>query len=82
LTIGGGSVVSLTFPGTLFSPAVETRAMHRVYLLGLALSVGGLVGYLVGLGTAYPGRALSVTVLMVGLTVAAVGHAMGSEVSP
>lgn len=41
--------------------------------IGLLVTVGGLAGYLVGVAIPYPGRALSVTVVMVGIAIAAVG---------
>jgi hypothetical protein len=47
--------------------------MDRVVVAGLALTVLGLVGYVVGVFAPYPGRAFSVTGVMVGLTLVAVG---------
>jgi hypothetical protein len=47
--------------------------MDRVVAAGIALTVLGLVGYVVGVVAAYPGRAFSVTGVMVGLTLVAVG---------
>ena len=43
--------------------------MVRETLLGLGLITVGFVGYVVGIYVAYPGRAFSLTALMVGLTV-------------
>jgi hypothetical protein len=37
--------------------------------LGALLAVGGLAGYVAGVFVDYPGRAFSVTALMVGVTV-------------
>lgn len=47
--------------------------MDRVVVAGVALTVLGLVGYVVGVFAPYPGRAFSVTGVMVGLTLVAVG---------
>lgn len=47
--------------------------MNRTLGAGLVLSAGGLAGYAVGLVVAYPGRAFSMTLLMVGITIVAVG---------
>lgn len=51
--------------------------MNTVLGAGIVLSVIGLGGYIVGLGTPYPGRAFSVTALMVGITLVAIGRANG-----
>jgi|AntRauTorcE11898_2_1112593.scaffolds.fasta_scaffold17370_2 hypothetical protein len=55
--------------------------MHRVAALGAALLVAGLVGYTVGIETAYPGRSFSVTAVMVGIGLLAVGRS-APEVTP
>jgi hypothetical protein len=47
--------------------------MDRLRALGLGLSVLSLVGYAIGVVAAYPGRAFSITGLMAGLTLYAVG---------
>jgi hypothetical protein len=47
--------------------------MDRVVVAGLALTVLGLLGYVAGVLAPYPGRAFSVTGVMVGLTLVAVG---------
>lgn len=47
--------------------------MERLRALGAGLSVLSVAGYLVGVVAAYPGRAFSITGLMVGLTLYAVG---------
>lgn len=47
-----------------------------VFSLGVAATVLGVVGYLAGLFAAYPGRAFSVTAVMVGITVLSIGNAM------
>jgi hypothetical protein len=47
--------------------------MGGVRTLGVGLSALSLAGYLVGTVAAYPGRAFSITGLMVGVTLYAVG---------
>lgn len=47
--------------------------MERVRTVGLGLSLLSLFGYLVGVVASYPGRAFSITGLMAGLTLYAVG---------
>ena len=47
--------------------------MDRLRIVGLVLVAAGLVGYVVGIVQAYPGRALSVTGVMVGIALVAVG---------
>jgi hypothetical protein len=47
--------------------------MDRVVAAGVALTVLGLLGYVAGVLAPYPGRAFSVTGVMVGLTLVAVG---------
>ncbi len=49
--------------------------MNRTLGIGCGLTAGGLAGYLAGVAIPYPGRALSVTVLMIGIAVAAIGFA-------
>lgn len=53
--------------------------MNIVLLVGVVLSVVGLAGYAFGVVVAYPGRAFSVTALMVGLTLAAIGRTTALE---
>ncbi|MFD1645211.1 hypothetical protein [Haloarchaeobius litoreus] len=53
--------------------------MERTFVLGLALTVAGLVGYGVGVSTAYPGRELTLVGIMVGLTLTAVGLGGGGS---
>lgn len=48
--------------------------MDTVRTAGVALTVLGVAGYLVGVSTPYPGRSFSLTVVMVGVTLAAVGR--------
>lgn len=47
--------------------------MHRLRALGVGLTALALAGYVAGLWFAYPGRAFSIAVLMVGVTLAAIG---------
>lgn len=51
--------------------------MNRTFLTGLVVVTIGLAGYLAGIAVAYPGRALSVTAIMIGVTLVAVGRADG-----
>jgi len=53
--------------------------MRAPLALGLALTAVGTVGYAVGVGTAYPGRSLSVAAVMVGVTLAAIGRSTPPE---
>jgi len=46
---------------------------------GVALTVGGVVGYLAGAVAAYPGRAFTLTAVMVGVTLLAVGRSDTGE---
>jgi hypothetical protein len=47
--------------------------MDRTFLAGAGLTGVGLCGYVAGTVVSYPGRAFSLTALMVGITLAAVG---------
>ena len=47
--------------------------MHRVQAVGAVLTIAGVVGYVIGVLTPYPGRAFSVAGVMVGLTLFSVG---------
>lgn len=49
--------------------------MNRTRLGGYVLVGLGILGYVVGLAVPYTGRAFSITALMVGITLAAVGGA-------
>ena len=53
-----------------------------MFAVGVVLTLGGIAGYAVGTSVAYPGRSVSVTAVMVGLTVAAVGYATPAEDTP
>lgn len=45
---------------------------------GLGLTALGLLGYAAGVVVAYPGRSFSLTLLMAGMALAAVGRAGGA----
>lgn len=47
--------------------------MDRIRAAGLAFLLAGTLGYVVGVYTPYPGRAFSITAVMVGITLAAIG---------
>lgn len=47
--------------------------------VGALLTVGGVVGYVAGVVATYPGRAFSVTAVMVGITLLAIGNALRPE---
>lgn len=46
--------------------------MNRTLVAGTVLTVAGVLGYLAGLGTDYPGRAFSIPAAVVGITLLAV----------
>lgn len=54
--------------------------MNTVSVAGGALTLAGLAGYLVGVVAPYPGRAFSVTGVMAGITLVAIGAS--AEASP
>jgi hypothetical protein len=58
---------------SVFTVAGHRRGMERLRALGAVLSVLALAGYGLGIVVAYPGRALSITLLMVGVTLLVVG---------
>lgn len=47
--------------------------MKTLLALGLGATAAGTVAYLVGTAVAYPGRAFSITLVMVGVTLVAIG---------
>ena len=49
--------------------------MDRLVLAGGLMGVLGVVGYVAGIYAPYPGRSFSVTALMVGITLLAIGSA-------
>lgn len=48
--------------------------MDRTRTVGVALTALGLAGYLAGVARPYPGRAFSVTAVIVGLTLVGIGR--------
>lgn len=58
--------------------AARVVAMDRRFILGVGLTVSGVCGYVAGVLVAYPGRSFSLTAMMLGITLAAVGD--GREV--
>jgi hypothetical protein len=48
--------------------------MQALALVGLLISAVGVAGYLVGIADPYPGRAFSLTLLMIGVTLVLVGR--------
>ena len=53
--------------------------MVRETVIGGGLFVVGLVGYVVGIYVAYPGRAFSLTAIMVGVTLVAIADRPPAE---
>lgn len=53
--------------------------MNLQRLAGLTVAVAGLVGYVAGIYVAYPGRSFSITVVMVGIAVAAISREQATE---
>ena len=53
--------------------------MARQTLIGGGLFTVGLVGYVVGIYVEYPGRAFSVTAIMVGIALVAIAHQSPTE---
>lgn len=51
--------------------------MNRLFAIGATLTGIGVAGYVLGIATAYPGRAFSVTAVMVGVATLAVGYGGG-----
>lgn len=49
--------------------------LNRMLAIGVVLVVIGSAGYLLGITVAYPGRAFSVTAVMVGITLLTIGWA-------
>ncbi|MDH5020474.1 hypothetical protein [Halobacterium rubrum] len=47
--------------------------MNRTRSAGVALTAAGVAGYLAGVATPYPGRAFTVTAVIVGITLASIG---------
>ena len=60
----------------------DHRDMNRSLGAGLVLSAVGFVGYAVGVWMVYPARSFSVTALMVGITLAAIGRSLDGGADP
>lgn len=48
--------------------------MERAAIAGIALALGGVAAYVAGVHVAYPGRAFSLTVFIVGSALAAIAQ--------
>lgn len=57
----------LTQGGGLLRTAMPPKSMIRGTVLGAALTVLGVAGYAIGVFVDYPGRAFSLTAVMVGI---------------
>lgn len=53
--------------------------MNRTLAGGVALTALGVAGYAAGVVTSYPGRALSIVSVMVGVTLLAIGSGGRAE---
>jgi hypothetical protein len=53
--------------------------MDRTFMIGGSLAVLGVCGYAVGVFVPYPGRGFSLTAVMVGITLAAIGDHRGAD---
>lgn len=53
--------------------------MNSVFALGAAVTALGVAGYAAGVAAAYPGRAFSLTAVMVGVPVALIGRSLDAE---
>jgi hypothetical protein len=53
--------------------------MDRTFGIGVAATALGVAGYVAGVFVAYPGRAFSLTAVMLGITCLAVGDPTGDE---
>lgn len=56
--------------------------MDSITATGIGLFVVGLAGYVAGIYIVYPGRAFSLTVIMAGLALAAIGSESTAESEP
>ncbi|WP_115865547.1 hypothetical protein [Halorussus litoreus] len=53
--------------------------MNTASVAGSAFTLAGIAGYAIGVVTPYPGRAFSVTALMIGVTLLAIGAGSDSS---
>ena len=64
---------------TFLVPACERPRMDEILVAGGALTIGGVAGYALGTVRPYPGRSLSITAVMIGLTLLAASGRRGSD---
>lgn len=72
-------VSDLLDPETLLSIHPDVGAMDSLAIAGTVLSVIGTVGYAAGIAEPYPGRAFSLTLLMLGVTLALISRSSPGE---
>lgn len=60
----------------------DPPAVNRSFTVGVLVTALGLVGYGLGLSVAYPGRAFSVTLVMVGVALVAMRQAFDEVPEP
>lgn len=53
--------------------------MNRSTIVGIGLFTAGIIGYVVGIYVAYPGRGFSITAVMIGITLVAIDHQPASR---
>jgi hypothetical protein len=53
--------------------------MNRLFFAGALVALAGAAGYVVGVDRPYPGRALSLTAVMLGITLLAMGRTGETE---
>jgi hypothetical protein len=53
--------------------------MNTQRVAGIGLAVAGLAGYVAGIYVSYPGRAFSITAVMIGIAVAAISRPAAME---
>lgn len=54
--------------------------MNRIIGSGVVFTVLGVVGYSIGVFVSYPGRAFSITAVMIGISLLAIGRRSQKEV--
>jgi hypothetical protein len=60
----------------------DTTGMEWLRAAGAAATVAGVAGYVAGVYVAYPGRAFSITAVVVGVTLLSVSAGGDAEVAP
>jgi len=60
----------------------DTVGGRTALAVGAGLTLLGVVGYVVGVATPYPGRAFSVTGVMIGVALLAIGNAQRATEGP